>query len=88
MTDHLFLFLYEAAKSVSSSVADGSTGAAAPQTTSLKSKAVGLLNKLRVSVELLVALTALLSWLVVGVVMFDFVEHKAVPGESQTLCFF
>lgn len=35
------------------------------------------------SVELLVALAALLSWVVVGVVMFDFVEYKAVPGKSQ-----
>ncbi|XP_051942685.1 uncharacterized protein LOC127615155 [Hippocampus zosterae] len=46
---------------------------------SVKSKAVMVLNKLRVSVELLVALAALLCWLTVGVVMFDFVEYKAVP---------
>lgn len=35
------------------------------------------------SAELLIALAALLSWLVVGVVMFDFVEYKAVPGRLQ-----
>lgn len=35
------------------------------------------------SAELLIALAALLSWVVVGVVMFDFVEYKAVPGGSQ-----
>lgn len=62
--------------------ADGSNGAAAPQTTSLKSKGLGLLRKVKVSVELLIALAALLSWVVVGVVMFDFVEYKAVPGKS------
>ena len=35
------------------------------------------------SAELLIAVAALLSWVVVGVVMFDFVEYKAVPGGSQ-----
>lgn len=35
------------------------------------------------SAELLIALAALLSWVVVGVVMFDFVEYKTVPGGSQ-----
>lgn len=60
------------------SAANGSSGTA--QTSSLKSRALGLLGTIRVSVELLVALAALLSWLVVGVVMFDFVEYKTVPG--------
>lgn len=35
------------------------------------------------SAELLIAVAALLSWVVVGVVMFDFVEYKAVPGGSR-----
>uniref|UniRef100_A0A8C6VV64 Triadin n=1 Tax=Nothobranchius furzeri TaxID=105023 RepID=A0A8C6VV64_NOTFU len=56
----------------------------AAQTTSLKSKALEFLRRLKMSVELVIALAALLSWVVVGVVMFDFVEYKAVPGESQT----
>lgn len=69
--------------SSSSSAAGGSNGAGAPQTSSLKSKGLGLLGKLKMSAELLIALAALLSWVVVGVVMFDFVEYKAVPGRSQ-----
>lgn len=44
---------------------------------------MAFLGKLKMSVELLVALAALLSWVVVGVVMFDFVEYKAVPGKSK-----
>lgn len=36
------------------------------------------------SAELLIAIAALLSWGVVGVVMFNFVEYKAVPGGSPT----
>lgn len=74
------------AKSASHAAATGSSdGAAAPQTSSLRSKGLGLLNKVKMSVELLIALAALLSWLVVGVVMFDFVEYKAVPGKPQNL---
>lgn len=79
----LFVSPHKGAKSGPLSEASGSNAAAAPQTSSLKSKGLGLLNKLRVSVELLIALAALLSWVVVGVVMFDFVEYKAVPGKSQ-----
>lgn len=61
--------------------ATGSNGVVAPpQTTSLKSRGLGLLRKLKMSAELLIAIVALLSWLAVGVVMFDFVEYKAVPG--------
>lgn len=60
-----------------------SNGAAAGQTSSLRSKGLGILGKLKMSAELLIALAALLSWVVVGVVMFDFVEYKAVPGRSQ-----
>lgn len=55
-------------------------GVVSPQTTSLKSRGVGLLRKLKMSAELLIAVVALLSWLAVGVVMFDFVEYKTVPG--------
>lgn len=74
------------AKSASHAAATGSSdGAAAPQTSSLRSKGLGLLNKVKMSVELLIALAALLSWLVVGVVMFDFVEYKAVPSKPQNL---
>lgn len=65
------------------SAATGSNGVAAAQTSSLRSKGLGLLGKLKMSAELLIALAALLSWVVVGVVMFDFVEYKAVPGGSQ-----
>lgn len=64
--------------------ATGSNGVAAPpQANSLRSKGWGLLGKLKMSAELLIALAALLSWVVVGVVMFDFVEYKTVPGGSQ-----
>ncbi|GLD69358.1 adapter protein CIKS-like protein [Lates japonicus] len=58
---------------------------AEPQTSSLKSKGLGLLRKVKVSVELLFGLAALLSWVVVGVVMFDFVEYKAVPDIQQII---
>lgn len=75
-----YLFCFFSHKGASSA-ASGSSGA--PQTGSPRPKGLGLLGKLKVSVELLVALAALLSWLVVGVVMFDFVEYKAVPGRSQ-----
>uniref|UniRef100_A0A3Q1EGN1 Triadin n=1 Tax=Acanthochromis polyacanthus TaxID=80966 RepID=A0A3Q1EGN1_9TELE len=75
---------FSGAKSASATAASGSNGAAAPQPGFLRSGALSLLNKLKVSVELLIALAALLSWVVVGVVMFDFVEYKAVPGRSQT----
>ncbi|XP_049917299.1 uncharacterized protein LOC126400552 isoform X2 [Epinephelus moara] len=66
-----------------SSAAGGSNAAAAAQPSSLKSAGLGFLRKLKVSAELLIALAALLSWLVVGVVMFDFVEYKAVPDIQQ-----
>lgn len=56
---------------------------APPQTTSLKSRGLGLLRKLKMSAELLIALVALLSWLAVGVVMFNFVEYKTVPGRLR-----
>lgn len=65
------------------SAATSPNGVAAAQTSSLRSKGLGLLGKLKMSAELLIALAALLSWVVVGVVMFDFVEYKAVPGGSQ-----
>lgn len=83
----VYLFLpHILAKSASHAAATGSSdGAALPQTSSLRSKGLGLLNKVKMSVELLIALAALLSWLVVGVVMFDFVEYKAVPGKPQNL---
>lgn len=68
----------------SSSAGTGSNGAAAPQVSSLRSQSLGLLGKLKMSAELLIALAALLSWVVVGVVMFDFVEYKTVPGGSQS----
>lgn len=59
----------------------GSNGVvAAPQAASLRSRGLGLLRKLKMSAELLIAVVALLSWLAVGVVMFDFVEYKAIPG--------
>ncbi|KAM6968653.1 uncharacterized protein LKV04_017516 [Tautogolabrus adspersus] len=67
----------------SSSAASGTNGAA--QTSSLRSTGFGLLGKLKMSAELLIALAALLSWLVVGVVMFDFVEYKAVPDIQQIM---
>ena len=59
-------------------------GAVAPPAASVRPRGLGLLGTLRVSVELVVALVALISWGVVGVVMFDFVEHQAVPGESNS----
>ena len=59
-------------------------GAVAPPAASVRPHGLGLLGRLRVSVELVVALVALISWGVVGVVMFDFVEHQAVPGESHS----
>ncbi|KAI3367181.1 hypothetical protein L3Q82_008240 [Scortum barcoo] len=62
-----------------------SNGAAAPQTGSIRSKGLGLLGKLKMSAELLIALAALLSWAVVGVVIFDFVEYKAVPDIQQIM---
>eukprot|EP00066_Takifugu_rubripes_P028619 XP_011617885.1 PREDICTED: uncharacterized protein LOC101078822 [Takifugu rubripes] len=37
------------------------------------------------SAELLIAIAALLSWAVVGVVMFNFVEYKAVPDIQQII---
>lgn len=81
-----FCLFMSSSKSASHAAATGSSdGAAAPQTSSLRSKGLGLLNKVKMSVELLIALAALLSWLVVGVVMFDFVEYKAVPGKPQNL---
>ncbi|KAF7661276.1 hypothetical protein LDENG_00265520 [Lucifuga dentata] len=69
----------------SASPAASGSGGAAAASSSLKSKGMELLRKLRVSVELLIALAALLSWLVVGVVMFDFVEYKAVPDIQQVI---
>nr|XP_019953442.1 PREDICTED: uncharacterized protein LOC109636263 [Paralichthys olivaceus] len=75
----------EGSKPASSTPASGSGGAVAPQTNSLKSKGLGLLRKVKVSVELLIALAALLSWVVVGVVMFDFVEYKTVPDIQQII---
>lgn len=64
--------------------ATGSNGVVAPpQTTSFKSRGLGLLGKLKMSAELLIAVVALLSWLAVGVVMFDFVEYKTVPGRPE-----
>lgn len=77
-----FALSHTGSKAASSPSAGGPSGAAEPQTSSLKSKGLGLLRKVKVSVELLFALAALLSWVVVGVVMFDFVEYKAVPGKS------
>lgn len=65
-----------------SSAASEPAGEAAPQPSSLPSKGGGLLGKLKMSAELLITLAALLSWAVVGVVMFDFVEYKSVPGRS------
>lgn len=56
----------------------------AKQKSSPGSKGQGLLAKLKVSAELLIAIAALLSWAVVGVVMFNFVEYKTVPGGSTT----
>ncbi|XP_053290784.1 uncharacterized protein LOC128451043 [Pleuronectes platessa] len=73
------------ASPASATGSSGSSGAAAPQTSSLKSKGVGLLRKVKVSVELLIALAALLSWAAVGVVMFDFVEYKTVPDIQQII---
>ncbi|XP_007577238.1 uncharacterized protein LOC103155475 [Poecilia formosa] len=73
----------EGAKPHSASAAGGSSRAA--QTSSFKSKALELVRKVKVSVELLIALAALLSWVVVGVVMFDFVEYKAVPDVQQII---
>ncbi|XP_014827185.1 PREDICTED: uncharacterized protein LOC106906420 [Poecilia mexicana] len=73
----------EGAKPPSASAAGGSSRAA--QTSSFKSKALELVRKVKVSVELLIALAALLSWVVVGVVMFDFVEYKAVPDVHQII---
>lgn len=37
------------------------------------------------SAELLIAVAALLFWAVVGVVMFNFVEYKTVPGGFSAL---
>lgn len=74
-------FPHTAAKPSSVGAAGRSGGAA--QTSSLRAKALELLRKLKMSMELLIALAALLSWVVVGVVMFDFVEYKAVPGKFQ-----
>lgn len=71
-----FFSLHQGAKPATGSPAAATAAACG----SVKSKAVMVLNKLRVSVELLIALAALLCWLTVGVVMFDFVEYKAVPG--------
>lgn len=77
------LFTHLGAKSASHPAAAASNGAAAQS--SLRSKGLGLLRKLKMSVELLFALAALLSWGVVGVVMFDFVEYKAVPGRPDKI---
>lgn len=61
---------------------NGSPRSASPAPT-LRSRVVGLVQTLRLSVELLLALAALLSWITVGVVMFDFVEYKTVPDIQQ-----
>ncbi|MEQ2241490.1 hypothetical protein ILYODFUR_025838, partial [Ilyodon furcidens] len=71
------------AKPPSVSAAGGSSSASQPS--SLRLKGLELLRKVKVSVELLIALAALLSWMVVGVVMFDFVEYKAVPDVHQII---
>lgn len=55
----------------------------AQQQSSVRSAGQGLLAKLKVSAELLIAIAALLSWVVVGVVMFNFVEYKPLPGGSR-----
>lgn len=60
----------------------------AQQKKAVGSKGQGLLAKLKVSVELLIAIAALLFWAVVGVVLFNFVEYKAVPGGSPALHLF
>ncbi|MED6276149.1 hypothetical protein CHARACLAT_000373, partial [Characodon lateralis] len=73
----------EGAKPPSVSAARGSSRASQPS--SLRLKGLELLRKVKVSVELLIALAALLSWMVVGVVMFDFVEYKAVPDVHQII---
>ncbi|XP_036006752.1 uncharacterized protein LOC105939031 [Fundulus heteroclitus] len=73
----------EGAKAPSVGAAGGSGRPA--QTSSLKSKGLELVRKVKVSVELLIALAALLSWMVVGVVMFDFVEYKTVPDVHQII---
>eukprot|EP00063_Salmo_salar_P006867 XP_013981702.1 PREDICTED: AT-rich interactive domain-containing protein 4B-like isoform X23 [Salmo salar] len=67
-----------AVESISAAVADGLNGNVVPPSSPPKAQGFGILKKLTFSVELVVTISLLLSWITAGFMMFDVVEYKGV----------
>ncbi|XP_055754842.1 uncharacterized protein LOC129834117 [Salvelinus fontinalis] len=67
-----------AVESISAAVADGLNGNVVPPTSPPKAQGFGIYKKLTFSVELVVTIGLLLSWITAGFMMFDVVEYKGV----------
>lgn len=76
-----------AVESISAAVADGLNGNVVPPSSPPKAQGFGILKKLTFSVELVVTISLLLSWITAGFMMFDVVEYKGVTGKSLSLTF-